>query len=126
MADAGYRAVEMAKKSTAGVYGNLRMTGVILEGSGSTLTKTIAVASGHQKNPAVSWQPLTRMWLQKTANSGTVLQGIREAQYWLRRIIPAVRLKHPLPAVVSMVTVQAGAALFLRKLVESIQEGQSC
>ena len=49
VADAGYRAVEMAKKSTAGVYGNLRMTGVILEGSGSTLTKTIAVASGTSK-----------------------------------------------------------------------------
>ncbi len=49
MADAGYRAVEMPKKSTAGVYGNLQMTGIILEGSGSTLTKTIAVASGTSK-----------------------------------------------------------------------------
>ncbi len=49
VADAGYRAVEMAKKSTAGVYGNLQMTGVILEGSGSTLTKTIAVATGTLK-----------------------------------------------------------------------------
>lgn len=49
IADAGYRAVEMAKKSTAGVYGNLQMTGVTLQGSGSTLTKTIAVASGTLK-----------------------------------------------------------------------------